>query len=85
MSLERVAADGQRDPLVGTITEDPAVCLVDATITVSLQADGTFAYDWRHPFFDVSGSGTLQPTSPTTDVSPSSPATNRTLPTEERR
>ncbi|HEX5727194.1 MAG TPA: hypothetical protein VFX98_17085 [Longimicrobiaceae bacterium] len=68
MSLQRVAADGQQIELVGTITEDPAVCLVDATVTVSLQADGTFSYDWRHPFFDVSGSGTLQPMSPTTNV-----------------
>jgi hypothetical protein len=63
VSLERVAADGQQIALAGTITEDPAVCLVDATIFVSVQADGTFAYDWRHQFFDVAGSGTLRLTS----------------------
>jgi hypothetical protein len=66
VSLQQVAPDGQQIELAGTITEDPSVCLVDATITVSLQADGTFSYDWRHPFFVVTGSGTLQPTSPTT-------------------
>jgi Mg-chelatase subunit ChlD len=66
VSLESVAADGQQIALVGTITHDPSVCLVDATVTVSLQADGAFTYDWRHPFFDVSGTGTLRHSSPTT-------------------
>jgi hypothetical protein len=66
VSQQSVAANSQQVELAGTITEDPSVCLVDATVTLSLQADGAFTYDWRHPFLNVAGTGTLLPTPLTT-------------------
>ena len=57
--LQSVAADGSQIALQGLITYDPAVCLVDATVGVTFDADGVFAYDWIHPVFTVTGTGTL--------------------------
>jgi hypothetical protein len=59
VSLENIAADGREIVLEGTITEDPTVCLVDATVSISLQDTGAVGYLWNHPALTVSGTGTL--------------------------
>lgn len=65
VSLQSVTSDGRQIELVGIITYEPSVCLIDATVAVSLQAGGAFVYDWRHPLLNVAGTGTLQPSVPT--------------------
>ena len=62
LALQRVAADGRQVELSVILTYGQAACTLGATVTLTLQSDGSVLYNWRAPNVQATGSGTLMRT-----------------------
>ena len=60
LALQRVAADGRQVELTVNLTYGQAACSPGATVTLTLQTDGSVLYGWSAPNVQATASGTLR-------------------------